>query len=388
MLGAALTTAVLHAAAADPVDPRMADLAAPVRLAATVLRAPVRAPLRSPTRCVGLMRLVWPRVSRSQATPLIANDPYFQTYLPRGNLTDNPTVAGTNGQEQQISAIAFIEGHVCQLIGPPEKGATAAAQLSVVVYPTRTVYELMCGESWALQTPMTVTFMTAQLPSNLTLMARPVSYITFYSKPGAGSSNIQVYVDVTYQASTSPAKQGDPVNIACGTNMTQMGVYTGWLGNAATQSTPIPCASPPGACKNGDNINWGQLYLAQDGNPVAVGAADDMRSQFVSAGTLKDSAACTSTLSGDSMPVLATVFDLNNQNDPGAPISVVLGYDQDVAVRWWGTDFPGLWTQESATAQEMMAVAVADTDYVSSVLPHADSVSVSVYACAFVWCGK
>ena len=91
-----------------------------------------------------------------------------------------------------------------------------------------------------------------------------------------------------------------------------------------------------------------------------------MRSKFVSAGTLADSSGCTSPLSGDSMPVLATVFDLNNQNDPGAPISVVLGYDQDVAIRWWGTDFPGLWTQESSTAQEMMALAVAETDHVSS----------------------
>ena len=69
------------------------------------------------------------------------------------------------------------------------------------------------------------------------------------------------------------------------------------------------------------------------------------------------------------MPVLATVFDLNNQNDPGAPISVVLGYDQDVAIRWWGTDFPGLWTQESSTAEEMMALAVAEADHVSSLSP-------------------
>lgn len=45
------------------------------------------------------------------------------------------------------------------------------------------------------------------------------------------------------------------------------------------------------------------------------------------------------------MPVLATTLDLNNQNDPGEPLTVVFAYDQDVAIRWWGTDFPGLWTQ-------------------------------------------
>ena len=56
-------------------------------------------------------------------------------------------------------------------------------QLSVIVYPTRTIYQMLCGESWNIKTPITVTFTTAQLPSNLTLMARPVSYATFYSPP-------------------------------------------------------------------------------------------------------------------------------------------------------------------------------------------------------------
>jgi hypothetical protein len=385
LLAALSAAAALNAATAAPVDPRMADLEAPVRprvRRTLCLRHLLRLPPCSPRVCAPTSdRRTLERCPVSplspQATPLIANDPYFQTYSPRGSLTDYATVAGTNGKEQQISAIAFIEGHVCQLIGPPEKGASPAKQLSVVVYPTRTVYELMCGEAWALKTPFTVTFMTAQLPSNLTLMARPVSYVTFYSKPGAGSSNIQVYVDASYQATSSPAN-GDSVNVACGTNMTQMGVYTGWLGNAATQSTPIPCADPL-KCREGDNINWGQLYLAQDGNPVGVGKSADMRSKFVSAGTLADSNGCSSPLSGDDMPVLATVFDLNNQNDPGSPISVIFGYDQDVAIRWWGTDFPGLWTQESDTAEEMLALAVAETDHVSKLCETFDNAEVDKY---------
>jgi hypothetical protein len=280
-----------------------------------------------------------PRLAQlaAPATPLIANDPYFQTFSPRGSLTDNPTVAGTNGKEQQISAIAFVEGHVCQLIGPAEKGATAAEQLNVTVYPTRTVYEMLCGSSVNLKTPITMTFMTAALPSNLTIMSRPVTYLTFYSPPNKGSANIQIYVDISYQHATVQNSKG-PTEVACGSNTTAMDLGYAWLGNAQTQDTPIPCADPLN-CREGDNIFWGQLYLANDGDAVVVGAAAALRSKFVSQGwpiQPTDGSSCSTPLSGASMPVLATTLDLNNQNDPGEPLTVVFGYDDDVAIRWWG----------------------------------------------------
>ena len=124
-------------------------------------------------------------------------------------------------------------------------------------------------------------------------------------------------------------------------------------------SAAIPCANPPERCGNGDNINWGQLYLANDGDIVVVGPGKGLRAHFVSTGKLGGSGTFPMTGSpgaagsDDFMPVIATTLDLNNQNDPGEPLSVVVAYDQDVAIRWWGTDFKGLWTQESASAVEM-----------------------------------
>ena len=313
------------------------------------------------------------------ATPLVANDPYFQTYSPRGGLTDNPTVAGTNGREQQMSAAAFIEGHVCQLIGPPSSNlALPAKQLSVTVYPTRTVYEMLCGESWNLKTPITITFMTPQIPANLTLMARPASYVTFFSPPNAGSGNIPIYFDVSYQAAATEDKEGAPTQIACSTNTTAMGLGYAWLGNAATQDTPIPCADPLN-CREGDNINWGQLYLGNDGDTVVVGPASDLRAKFLSQGKLGESEKCDTPISADHMPVMATTLDLNNQNDPGEPLSVVLAYNDDVAIRWWGTDFPGLWTQESPTFLGMLENAMYETDHVMAVCKAFDNAEVDKY---------
>ena len=42
-------------------------------------------------------------------------------------------------------------------------------------------------------------------------------------------------------------------DIACETNMTAMELGYGWMGNAATQKTPIPCTDPLN-CRESDNI--------------------------------------------------------------------------------------------------------------------------------------
>ena len=307
------------------------------------------------------------------AVPLIAVDPFFQIFSPRGKLNERTTVAGSDGKEQQISAIAFIGGRACQLVGPPVRGASAAEQLSVVVYPTRTVYKMLCDST----TAVTLTFMTPLLPSNLTIMARPASYLTFRA---TGTADVRVYVDISYQAAVAP-KPNVTKHVACGANVTASGLGFGWLGNAATQQTPIPCRDPSAkTCWEPGNIDWGRLYLGSGGGKgVAVGAAEKLRAHFVSSGELADPDPCTSPLAGSELPVLATVLDVTHQSDAGAPASVVFAYDDEIAIRWWGTNFPGLWTRESETAVEMLAVAVADEGRVTALCKAFDDAEVDAY---------
>lgn len=61
----------------------------------------------------------------------------------------------------------------------------------------RTLYEMSCGSI-----DLSLTFFTAQLPSNLTLMARPVSCLTVTSssKDAGNPSGLRLYVDVSAQA--------------------------------------------------------------------------------------------------------------------------------------------------------------------------------------------
>ena len=71
------------------------------------------------------------------AVPLIAVDPFFQIFSPRGKLNERTTVAGSDGKEQQISAIAFIGGRACQLVGPPVRGAWGADALERIAVALR-----------------------------------------------------------------------------------------------------------------------------------------------------------------------------------------------------------------------------------------------------------
>jgi len=147
-----------------------------------------------------------------------------------------------------------------------------------------------------------------------------------------------------------------------------------WLGNAATQKTPIPCGEglvhPVSNC--GDNIDWGQLYLA--GNAVVnVGAAAGFRTFFGSSGKLGPRADSSPMLASEN-PVLATVVEASTE-----ATYVVFGYDQDVAIRWWGKDFKGLWTREAPTMAEMLEISVMDAARVNAMCKAFDDAEIDKY---------
>jgi len=72
-----------------------------------------------------------------------------------------------------MTAMAFVAGKAYLLVGSTSPNSSAAdapglaTQTSVVVYPTRTLYEFGAGGA-----TISLEFFTAQLPSNLTIMAR------------------------------------------------------------------------------------------------------------------------------------------------------------------------------------------------------------------------
>ena len=127
---------------------------------------------------------------RPPAVPLVAFDPYFSIWSPADRLTDAATVHWT-GRTHPLTSLVRIDGETSRLMGPTPADIAALPQASVTVLPTRTIYVFANK-----LVRVTLTFMTPSLPSNLDVLSRPVTYISWHVASIDGKPHqVQVYFD-------------------------------------------------------------------------------------------------------------------------------------------------------------------------------------------------
>ncbi|HEV2435949.1 MAG TPA: DUF4964 domain-containing protein, partial [Verrucomicrobiae bacterium] len=125
---------------------------------------------------------------RPPAVPLVTFDPYLSVWSEADRLTDKNTVHWTH-HEQSLVSLIRIDGKTYRLMGADPKDTPALPQLSVQVTPTRSIYQFANA-----QVHVTLTFMTAALPHDLDVLARPLSYITWTARSADGASHaVSVY---------------------------------------------------------------------------------------------------------------------------------------------------------------------------------------------------
>src|ERR1700744_1920288 len=76
---------------------------------------------------------------RPPAVPLIAVDPYFSIWSFSDRLTDEGTRHWT-GVHHDLRGLLRVDGKTYRFLGGAFEDVPALGQMSVVVYPTRTVY--------------------------------------------------------------------------------------------------------------------------------------------------------------------------------------------------------------------------------------------------------
>jgi hypothetical protein len=128
---------------------------------------------------------------RSPATPLVTHDPYFSIWSASDQLTGSDTTHWT-GSPQPIAGIARIDGKAFRFMGRHPHALPAMEQTGSSITPTHTRYQFHQGGI-----TLDLTFFTPAIMSDLDLLSRPVTYLTWKVEATDGASHqVSVLLDV------------------------------------------------------------------------------------------------------------------------------------------------------------------------------------------------
>jgi hypothetical protein len=282
---------------------------------------------------------------RPPAVPLVACDPYFSIWSPADRLTDAATVHWT-GKAQPLTSLARIDGKTYRLMGAEPRDVPALLQTSLDVFPTRTVYTF---EDHGVR--LTLTFTTPALPDDLSILSRPVTYLTWEAR---ATNNVTHDVAVYFDSSTLPAVNTPDQEVAWSREKVD-GLVT-----LRTGSVDQPVLK-----KRGDDlrIDWGYLYLAaaESQKPAArIAPAGDARGAFASSGRLAGEDAASQPTPAAKAPVLALSFDLGKVDTRPAVRWLIYAYDDLYSIQYFKKDIRPYWRKDGWQAADLLKASAAE----------------------------
>ncbi len=226
----------------------------------------------------------------------------------------------------------------------PQARLPTARQMAVTVTATQTAYTFAAGP-----VRLTVNFLSPLLLDELETVARPVSYVTFAATAADGKPHpTQVLLT---EAGT----------LASNTPYQEVAARPGQAAGLRWQA--VGTTAQPVLATAGDNvrIDWGYAYLAAPGAAVlAAGAPQALKTAFAKTGTLS---ATTGPLTGPAQRVAqAAVLDLGAVAAAPAEQHLLLGYDDQYAVQYFGQNLRPWWRRDPAATMEK-ALQAAEADY-------------------------
>ena len=177
---------------------------------------------------------------RPPAVPLVACDPYLSIWSGADRLTDVDTTHWTGARQRLLSAVR-VDGATYRLMGLGT--APAMAQQSVEVTPTRSIYTFA-----GAGVQVVLAFMTPALPSDLDLLSRPVTYLTWRVRSTNG---------IPHRVTLDYGNTGEPVVDTPDQTVRWDYVRVGDLGGYRLGTTTQPVLQKSGDARR---IDWGYLY--------------------------------------------------------------------------------------------------------------------------------
>ncbi len=290
--------------------------------------------------------LAQPQSMRPPSTPLITHNPYFSIWSDTDKLTDSSTVHWT-GKAQPITGLLRVDGHAMRFMGDRPRLLPAMQQIGHTVTPTHTRYSFTGG---GIQ--LDVSFFTPTILSDLEVLSRPVTYISFTTKSidGRAHSDVSVLLDV------------DPV-IA----VNAPGESVTYSRNQTETQTVLSVGSRDQRILNraGDDlrIDWGYFHLSVPSNEDSTcaivrdtsGSADGA---FVATGLLpKADDMDASPIVGRGDAHLEAELLLHTVGDQAVTRHLLVSYTESFAIQYLERNLRPWWQRNGQTVAAMLDTA-------------------------------
>ena len=282
---------------------------------------------------------------RPPAVPLIAHDPYFSIWSCGDELAEDWPRHWT-GAVHALSSMIRVDEQTFRLMGLPVRTIPAAKQIALDVFPTRTIYRWHAGG-----VEVTLTFTTPALPTDLELLSRPVTYLTWTAHSIDDRDHaVKIYYDNSAEVVVNTAKQ--PVTWSRpdvpGLEVLQIG----------SQEQSV-------LAKDGDDlrIDWGYLYVAatkQPGVHAVISPHERVRQAFLAGMIPTDDDTRKPRPANDDWPVCAMAFDLGKVASEPVSRWMMLAYDDLYSIQYLGENLRPWWRRDGMEATDLLQTAARE----------------------------
>jgi hypothetical protein len=289
---------------------------------------------------------------RPPAIPLVAVDPYFSIWSFADHLTYDATRHWT-GSRMTMQSLVRVDGQTYRIMGDEPKDVTPARQVSVEVLPTRTVYDFQAGD-----VSIGLTFLTPDLPQEINIFSRPVTYVTWEVRSLDGEQHqVEIYYDNTAELVVNTPNEAvtwESENIP------------------KLRALRMGSAAQPILARAADEtrIDWGYLYVAapEDESPDATAASEDTAiEEFIAQGRADSPINTRMPRAADDQPIVtAFAFSLGAVGTEKVSRHLILAYDEINSLEYFGKKLRPLWQSGGVTPGEMLQSAECDYSSLSA----------------------
>ena len=268
------------------------------------------------------------QVTKAPAYPLITHNPYFSIWSFSDQLNESTTKHWT-GTPNSILGLIKVDGKVYRFLGKEDTLNTLPIQLakqeSIYMTATETNYIFTCGG-----VQLNLSFTSPLIINDLSILARPVSYISMKTKSIDGKKHqASLLVGVSSLLASNTAQQEMKAN---GYTSNQLNVL-----KVGTVEQPL-------LQKTGDDlrIDWGYAYIAANSSSTVQSISNIMEAASYLMNPATATAKKVTEVKGKSL-FLTTLFKEEAIADQEKDHLLLVGYDELYSVQYFKENLKPWW---------------------------------------------